>query len=409
MRGVKAPAASTDPLRSAPGVGHWAQMNEAVAREAADLACRVVDPAIAEALHAAEAWMAALNRAAVDDATALFLTEGTALTALGESAEARLGLWRSQKDARASHAELGMAFVLEVPRPLAMSAVAIRIMHTAQDELSVPGDAYLALGGVVTLETLALPPAPKVVKAWTVRAAAAAPAAAPYLMGNAIQVTYVLPDGLLLPQKGRLAVGWWDAQETKWAPLERAATLEGRAVTFFTPKTGAFALLYPRARCLPFKSWKLAATTADGAPALLLTLCPLAAEWQDRPIEILVKDSNATLVAPQFGGDFADMRPAQLLRKLSKAGLHLMPQDADAAAAGTRLKDAAAEAGLAQDMALLSSSCSCSFESCAYNRPARGPLLRGAPPPAPRRPSPARRRCPSCSCLQALAGADLLG
>ena len=69
------------------------------------------------------------------------------------------------------------------------------------------------------------------------------------------------------------------------------------------------------------------------------------------------------------------MRPIQLLRKLSQAGLHLMPQDADAGAAGTRLKDADVEAALAQDMSLLISSCGCSFDSCAFNRhaPANAP------------------------------------
>lgn len=60
-------------------------------------------------------------------------------------------------------------------------------------------------------------------------------------------------------------------------PLERPATREDRAVTFHTPKTGSFALLYPRARCMPFKSWTLTPTSAYGGQAVTLTLYPLAA------------------------------------------------------------------------------------------------------------------------------------
>ena len=94
-----------------------------------------------------------------------------------------------------------------------------------------------------------------------------------------------------------------------------------------------------------------------------------------------MRGSNATLVSPQFGGAFSELRPAQLLRRLSRAGLHLLPQDADAGAAGTRLKDAAVEAGLAADLSLLIAACGCSFQSCAYNRraclpPRRLPALR---------------------------------
>ena len=187
------------------------QLNEAVALEAADLGCRVADEDLAAALASAEKRLRSLNRALLDEATGIFLAEGTALTALGESTDSRLGLWRSQKDARASHAELGSAFALEVPRPLAMSAVAMRVVHSSQDSFSQPGDNFLALGGVLTIETLALPAAPKTVKNWLVRAAPAAPVVLPYQMANIIQVTYQLPDSMLMPPPP-LKVGWWDAQ-----------------------------------------------------------------------------------------------------------------------------------------------------------------------------------------------------
>lgn len=112
----------------------------------------------------------------------------------------------------------------------------------------------------------------------------------------------------------------------------------------------------------------------EAIAVLKTAACPrCASEWQDKPIEILVKDSNVTLISPQFGGGFADMRPAQLLRKMSQAGLHLTPQDVDAEVAGTRLKEHAADSALAHDMALLISACGCSFTSCAYNRRASGP------------------------------------
>jgi hypothetical protein len=152
-----------------------------------------------------------LCRALLDAASAVFLAEG-ANTAYGESALMRIGLWRSQKDARAQRGEIGPGFLLEVPRPVAMSALALRLVHHTREEPSNPNDAFIAVGGVVVIEVLSLPPVPKLIRNWTVEVAPGALQYLPYSVSSGnMSVTYVLPEGLLLPE-GDPTFGWLDPQ-----------------------------------------------------------------------------------------------------------------------------------------------------------------------------------------------------
>ena len=59
----------------------------------------------------------------------------------------------------------GISVSVEIPKHLALTSVAMRILHVTQaDANKFPSD-YLSLGGVLTIELLALPPPPKQVKA----------------------------------------------------------------------------------------------------------------------------------------------------------------------------------------------------------------------------------------------------
>lgn len=222
-----------------------------------------------QSLAAVGSRMRSLCRALLDAATAVFLAEGQN-SAYGESQLMKLGLWRSQKDARLQRAELGHGFVLEVPRPVAMSALAIRLVHQAREEPVNPADAFIAVGGVVSIEVLALPPAPKTIRNWIVQVTPGPLQPLQYSVsaGN-MSVTYGLPDGLLRPE-GDPIFGWLDPQEKRWVPLEAPGKLDGRQATFFASKTGQFALLYPRTRCLPYRAWRLEANVPEGGATLTL-------------------------------------------------------------------------------------------------------------------------------------------
>lgn len=232
------------------------------------------DGCSSEALGAVGARMRALCRGLLDAATAAFLAEGQS-SAYGESQLAKIGLWRSQKDARLTRADLGPGFALEVPRTVAMSALAVRLVHSAREDPAKPGGALLAVGGVVTIEIIGLPPAPKAIGNWTVEVMPGALQFLPYsVSAGQMSVTYVLPDGLHLPE-GDPTFGWLDPAEQRWVPLDApadapAGRLEGRSATFLTAKTGQFALLYPRTRCLPYRSWKLEANAPEGGATLSL-------------------------------------------------------------------------------------------------------------------------------------------
>lgn len=344
------------------------ETNEAVEQEALLLLATEADADRAERLRGTLQRVCESNTDLLERATAAFLT-GSASAAFATSPCTKLALWRSQRDARASKAELGGGFMLEVPRPIAMSAAAVRLTHRLADELTRPGDSRLTAGGIVTLELLSLPPGAKTMRGWTVQFPPAVPVQQAYSMPQPFTVTYELPEGVFLPsgkEEGH-EVGWWDTTEKTWILLEVPARVEAGSVTFQTMRLGSFALLHSRSRCFPYKSWRLSPAGESGA---VLTLQPMSPEWDGTNVEIVVSDRSASLAQPQLGPSFSDLPPAQLLTKLSQAGINLLPQDVDADACGTRVREIGAEADLAKDMSLLLTACGCSFASSAYNRSA---------------------------------------
>ena len=90
-----------------------------------------------------------------------------------KAANIEFGMWvnlaRHPRTKEIEYPEINMK--LEIPRPLALANIAVRVLHFAYDERAESGQAakFLALGGPFAIELLALPPAPKPVGHWTIR------------------------------------------------------------------------------------------------------------------------------------------------------------------------------------------------------------------------------------------------
>jgi cancer susceptibility candidate protein 1 len=246
------------------------------------------------------------------------------------------------------------AVKLEIPRQLALANIAVRVMHFNYDERAEASAAadFLALGGPFSIELLALPPAPKAVRQWTLRQvtalssnvlrlpypippgaeASATPGAIPPVSeamiaaAPPIKVTISEPEGVLI--RGQLHVGWWDATEAKWkqegiTDIERDA--EAGTISFRTVRLTSLAFLQPRGFDLPFLRWSLAPC---GENASLFTV---TTPTRDIAIEIgegvcrLVGPTDAPL-QPLLG---QPLEPLEFLHALTAAGIHLIPQDSD--------------------------------------------------------------------------------
>ena len=133
----------------------------------------------------------------------------------------------------------------------------------------------MAVGGVFTVDLLALPPQPKKVSGWTLRQVTplasclsklpypippaggdipAANAAAAPPMG----LTFPLPSNVVVLDAASPEVGWWDAEETEWKTdgvTDVSYDAATHMVSFQTNKLTSLALITSRIKLLPYASW----------------------------------------------------------------------------------------------------------------------------------------------------------
>lgn len=266
------------------------------------------------------------------------------------------------------------------------------------------GDEMLVLGGTLQLEVVELPPPPKEIKPkWTMQqltglatnvkvmhfppgaeidtpfvyAGGAVPAPNQYLRARVrVPESIVVPTGFGDTDESPLRVAWWDTSRRSWIDGTTSGVeynASKREVGFNMARSGVLALVQPRTLDLPYESWSL-------SPALPVD-CPGDSEVEeacarlalktrrfDVVIEVrgdggckLLEPSHVPELAPLLGGPGkpgASMKPGRLLAALSRAGLHLRPDDADAKAAKRSratfaLKHVAVEDKLCEEIAAL--------------------------------------------------------
>ena len=144
------------------------------------------------------------------------------------------------------------------------ASIALRVMQFSSELLTPQqpplgaSSPFMALGGVLSIELMALPQPPKKVKGWTIRPVAEAgvpivrqsyptPAAGgDGMSGSAppLRITFTVAPTVLLPE-GTPRVGGWDADAGSWKVegiSEIEVNAETRAVSFVTPRLTALAL-----------------------------------------------------------------------------------------------------------------------------------------------------------------------
>eukprot|EP00753_Platysulcus_tardus_P001040 PLAT10987.1.p1 GENE.PLAT10987.1~~PLAT10987.1.p1 ORF type:complete len:714 (+),score=444.93 PLAT10987.1:82-2142(+) len=332
----------------------------------AELICRDLEVELATALARDDGERAALCRSfldrlrdmaagKVDRASAHILQhsdefatpKNEVMVACGTE-DLRVGIWvnLASKGFRMKTLDFpGIDITTDIPKPLALQSVAVRVMYYSYDHVDAMHAALdMALGGIFYVEVLALPPIHKRVKSWTLRqvtplahsvqrlayplGAHGDSAPLPSMgAGQTLRIKYNIPPHVMV--RGTPRVGWWDASSGEWNEdgiNEIFYYPSTRQLSFHTLRLTALALIQKRNKEFPYAAWELTPTATDTAQLTLTT--------PNFAVTIDIGAGWATLVAPMDpeldGLRGQQLPPGVLLRQLAKSGLNLLPIDADA-------------------------------------------------------------------------------
>lgn len=279
----------------------------------------------------------------------------------------QLGIWvnllakGSSRNKRVEFPELGVN--VDLPKAVITQSLALRVTRWPFDafsSLSDSGGVDVALGGVFSIELLAVPAPPKRARGWIMReipdareqlkrlhypldgmvVSAALPIKASLTLPR--DVLFVLPsDGNALVEDAP-RIGWWDSSRMRWE--EEGVTdvvfqEDTNSVNFSTLKLTQLALLVRRDRNYHKRSWRLCMDTSphgnaisdDGADAEARSMrarLTLSTALFPR-VQFEITPQGARLVEPALPQledlQHDAMPPGELLTRLARAGLDLCP------------------------------------------------------------------------------------
>ncbi|KAH7463072.1 Dynein axonemal intermediate chain 7 [Phytophthora ramorum] len=283
----------------------------------------------------------------------------------------QLGLWvnllakGSSRNKRVEFSELGVN--VDLPKAVITQSLALRVTRWPFDAfsfLSEGGGSYVALGGVFSLELLAVPSPPKRARGWIMREVPDAREQLKRLhypldgmvlsAALPIKASLTLPKNVLFaPTTGsRVAsaevprIGWWDTTRMRWE--EEGVTdvvfqEDTSTVTFSTLRLTHLALLARRDRNFHKRSWRLCMDTNPSGGTItddfhggspdnelgdMRARLTLSTAVFPR-VQFEITPQGARLVEPSLPQLEAlrkeTMPPGELLTRLARAGIDLCP------------------------------------------------------------------------------------
>ncbi len=238
---------------------------------------------------------------------------------------------------------VGTGVVVDIPKPLALHSVAVRVLYHPANHVSggAVAGVDVPVGGVLHMDLLEMPPAARHVKGWTMRQVtplskdvgrmlyppgssdSSASSNAPPL-----RVKCTVPRNVVVPAE--LKMGWWDAKGGRWVQegvSDATFDEETRLLNFHTTQLQSVAMIQPRHLDMPVGKWSIR-PTGPSCATFRLTGARFA-------LEIDVDGENCTLRSPNrpefehlLGEPFVG--PGSLFEALKECGVNLCPTDDDA-------------------------------------------------------------------------------
>lgn len=239
---------------------------------------------------------------------------------------------------------MDLAISIDIPKTLALSSVAVRLIHYRYDNMSIGHSGeYFSSGGVMHLDLLTLPPPPKKVKGWTLRQVTPLATNIVRLPYNThpshgstsdptpgsstpIRVAWPIARDVVVAQGSSPQVGWWDADANSWridSLTDVNYDADARVLALNTYSPVPLALLQKTTHTYPLAAWEL--KPLSGSTAVLTLVTRSGVE-----VQIKIGEGYCSLLLPDNDElqplCAAQLEPGLLLRKLALSGLALTNQ-----------------------------------------------------------------------------------
>ena len=161
---------------------------------------------------------------------------------------------------------------------------------------------------------------------------------------------YHLPDYVFITDNDENKVGVWDEEQQQWSTDyidELTYKKNERELHFSTRKFAPIAYLQSKTCDFPYDSWYLRCIASQVA-LLSIKTKRIEVNIEIHPLFVKLVD----MPQPEFGHLVnKEFHVGMLLMELSKSGLHMLPEDDDAARGGIHLKDKGTEERAIMDIA----------------------------------------------------------
>mmetsp|Transcript_55421 Transcript_55421/g.154416 ORF Transcript_55421/g.154416 Transcript_55421/m.154416 type:complete len:639 (+) Transcript_55421:104-2020(+) len=242
---------------------------------------------------------------------------------------------------------------LDLPKSIALQSmghcIGVRSLYTTYDGSCGKDRSQMAVGGMIRVDLLSIPPFSKKVKGWTIRQIPSPgqellrlpypntdTAASTAIGASPCKVEYKVPAHAIVRKSP--TISWWDTQTEAWSTegiTELNWEPEVRKVSFFSARLASFSITQERHLDLPYQWWVIRPV----AP-LVCYMTVRAARYE---LEFVISEDGLRLKGPDLPELFDLMydtvgnerharvrSPATLLCELRDCGLNLMPEDSDA-------------------------------------------------------------------------------
>lgn len=264
----------------------------------------------------------------------------------------KTGLWINMipKGSRTKKIDFpSLNITLDVPKPIAIQHLALRVVYVPFDDRVHKSTASRdrVLGGVFSIELLALPDEAKKIKGWTIREMEGDDQSvtrirypAEGMVASAVQpirVQVSIPNNMVLDECPR--VGWWDEAENQWnedgiSEISLHKETDLLMLHFHTTKLTYLAILQEKNLNFHRLKWKLQVelnnswdTDTDPIGQLFLSTATYSR------IHIEIRYDKCRLRYPKLA-ELQDLSqnyfsPGELLNKLALAGINITPSSQD--------------------------------------------------------------------------------
>jgi cancer susceptibility candidate protein 1 len=152
-----------------------------------------------------------------------------------------------------------------------------------------------------------------------------------------------LPPNIYIHETDEHKVAVWDEAQMCWSSdyiEDLEYNRKEKELIFSTRKFAPMAYMQPKCTDFPFDSWYIRSIGEQLALLSIVTKRHIRINIEIHPLYVKLIDMPQPEISHLVN---KELHPGILLLKLSKCGIHMMPEDDDAARGGIHLKDKATE------------------------------------------------------------------